>query len=415
MAVAYIVRSYPRLSQTFILNEILALERLGLRIEIFGMTDPGEPVVQSGVGEVRAPARYLDSAVRRRLWAIVAEHVRVAARSPRRYAATAAYVLRRRDLDRGYTTASRFTCFVQAVYLARLIGARNGATRIAHIHSHFAHDPTLTALLVKRLTGVPYSFTAHARDLYQTPVRALAERVHEATAVVTCCAANRRYLERAVPAGRAKLELIHHGVDVRTFHPQVNGHGPAAPLILSVGRLVEKKGFGDLIRACDLLNRRGVRFECVIYGDGPLRERLLELIEQLGLEADVRLAGARPQAELTDELARATVFALAPKVTDDGDRDGIPNVLVEAMACGLAVASTAAGGVPELVIHGRTGLLAAPGDVAGIADNLAALIGRPALRRRLGSHARKMVAEGFDVEANARRLVPILTATEGTG
>jgi glycosyltransferase involved in cell wall biosynthesis len=415
MAVAYIMRSYPRLSQTFILNEILALERLGLEIEIFGMTDPGEPITQSGVGEVRAPTRYLDSSGRRR-WAVFAEHARLAARSPRRYATTAGYVLRRRDLDRGYTTASRFTCFLQAVHLARLIGGRNGsAPRVAHVHSHFAHDPTLIALLVKRLTGVPYSFTAHARDLYQTPVRALAERVSEATAVVTCCGANRSYLERVAPKGRAKIELIHHGVDVSTFQPSADGHGSAVPLIVSVGRLVEKKGFGDLIRACDLLSDRGHRFECVIYGDGPLRERLLELIDQLGLEGRVRLAGARAQAELVAELARATVFALAPMVTDDGDRDGIPNVLVEAMACGLAVATTAAGGVPELVIHGRTGLLAAPGDVAAIADNLAALIGRPALRRRLGSRARKMVAEGFDVDANARRLVPILTTSGGTG
>jgi len=415
MAVAYIMRSYPRLSQTFILNEILALERLGLEIEIFGMTDPGEPITQPGVGEVRAPTRYLDSSGRRRRWTVFAEHARLAARSPRRYATTAAYVLRRRELDRGYTTASRFTCFLQAVHLARLISERDGSARVAHVHSHFAHDPTLIALLVKRLTGVPYSFTAHARDLYQTPVRALAERVSEATAVVTCCAANRRYLERVAPTGRAKIELIHHGVDVNMFQPSADGHGSAVPLIVSVGRLVEKKGFGDLIRACDLLRDRGHRFECVIYGDGPLRERLLELIDQLGLKGRVRLAGARVQAELVAELARATVFALAPMVTDDGDRDGIPNVLVEAMACGLPVATTAAGGVPELVIHGHTGLLATPGDVAGIADNLAALIGRPALRRRLGSRARTMVAEGFDMNANARRLVPILTTSGGTG
>jgi glycosyltransferase involved in cell wall biosynthesis len=195
----------------------------------------------------------------------------------------------------------------------------------------------------------------------------------------------------------------------------VNRHGSALPLILSVGRLVEKKGFPDLIRACDLLKRRGHRFECVIYGDGPLEGRLQELIGRLDLAADVRLAGARPQAELTAELARATAFALTPVVTADGDRDGIPNVLVEAMACGLAVASTAAGGVPELVIHGRTGLLAAPGDVRGIADNLEALLAGPALRSRLVACAREMVAEGFDVQSNARRLMPILTATEGAG
>ncbi len=410
--VAYIVRSYPRLSQTFILNEILSLERLGMRIEIFGMTDPGESLVQPGVSDVRARANYLEASLRRRWRAIAAEHLRVAARAPWRYASAAVYVLRRPDLDAGYTTASRFACFAHAVHLTRVMGTgtRGRGGRPVHVHSHFAHDPTLIALLVKRLTGVPFSFTAHARDLYQTPVRALAERVREATAVVTCCSANRSYLEQAVPEGAAKVRVIHHGIDLTAFGPAPRDGGTGTPVILSAGRLVDKKGYSHLLAACSLLQQRGHRFRCVIHGDGPLRGELLETIARLGLTQTVTLAGSRTQVELAAEMARATVFALTPIVTDEGDRDGIPNVLVEAMASGLAVTSTAAGGIPEIVIHGRTGLLAQPGDVAAIAENLHVLLTDAALRRRLGGHARDAVAEQFDAETNARELARVLDA-----
>jgi glycosyltransferase involved in cell wall biosynthesis len=414
MTVAYIVRSFPRLSQTFILNEILALERIGVRIEIFGMTDPAEAIVQEGVHEVRARARYLDRARRRSSIRIAAEHVRYAVSSPRRYTATAGYILRRPDLDTGYTTASRFTCFLDAIYVARAIRSGQAGQRIVHVHSHFAHDPTLIALLVKMLTGVPYSFTAHARDLYQTPVRALAERASQATTVVTCCDANRRYLEHAGVVPPGKVRLIHHGIDFAMPQVPTQAAGPRVPLILSAGRLVPKKGFADLIRACHVLRQRGRRFRCLIYGEGPLRRALLDLIGDLGLTAQVELAGACTQAHLLGELQRASLFALTPIVTDDGDRDGIPNVIVEAMACGLPVASTAAGGVSELVVHDDTGLLADPGDVAGIAANLEALVADAALRRRLAARGIDAVQTVFDARANARRLVEIFATEEGS-
>jgi glycosyltransferase involved in cell wall biosynthesis len=408
MAVAYIVRSYPRLSQTFILNEILALERLGLAIEIFGMSDPGEPLVQSGVARVKAPAYYLDVAARRPLAKILAEHVRVAARAPRRYAATAVYALVRRDLDRGYTTASRFACFAQAVYLARLLRSRTGAARIVHLHSHFAHDPTLIALLVKRLTGLPYSFTAHARDLYETPVRTLAERAQAATAVVTCCGANADYLRRVVPAAGGKVRVIHHGVDATLFRP--GRRTPSSPpLVLSAGRLVEKKGFGDLLRACALL-APDVRGR--ILGDGPMCADLARLVAELGLEERVELGGGFTQADLARELGRAAVFALTPVVMAAGDRDGIPNVLLEAMAAGVPVVATDVGGIPEVVVDGRTGLLCPAGDVERIASSLASLVADHRLRVRLGRAARAAVVERFDAQDGARRIADVLYERE---
>jgi glycosyltransferase involved in cell wall biosynthesis len=405
--VVYILRSYPRLSQTFILNEILALERLGLRLQIFPITNPREALVQDDVAEVRAPAHYLETALERSRAAIILEHLLVAASRPRRYLSTLAYVLRRRDVATGYAAASRFTCFIEAVYLSRFLRRERRGAPSTRVHSHFAHDPTLIALLLKRLTGLSYSFTAHARDVYQVPRSALAERMREADAVLTCCQSNLEYLSGLAPDERRKLQVMRYGIDLGTFSP---AQPPQAgvPLVVSIGRLVEKKGFGDLVAACRMLKDRGLRFRCVVYGDGPLRDELVGAVSSRGLTDEVTFAGARTQRELQGLLEQAHVFALTPCVTDDGDRDGVPNAMLEAMACGLPVVTTAVAGIPEVIVHGQNGMLAEPHDVPVIADHLAALLTDPPLRTRLGSSARSEVVANFDREANARRLASVL-------
>ena len=406
--VGYILRSYPRLSQTFIVNEIRALEQLGLKLHIFAITNPHEPLVQAQVAAVQAPVDYLEVATRRSRAALLAEHARTAVAAPRRYAATLRYVLRHRDLDAGYSAGSRWSCFAQAVYLARLL--RRKRTRagqaITHLHAHFAHDPALIALLTHMLTGISYSFTAHARDLYQVPSAALTDRIAAASAVVTCCGANVGYLDAVAPEhARGRVRLIHHGVDLQGFQPAPQPkRAPDPPLILSVGRLVEKKGFPDLLRACSRLKQAGYRFRCAIYGDGPLHAQLEDMIARLDLAGDVTLAGACRQQELVPVFQRADIFALAPFVADDGDRDGVPNVLVEAMACGLPVVATAVAGIPELVQHDRNGLLAEPHDDASLAGWLAALLDDPARRERLGTAARQTVVEHFDLRVGAQQL-----------
>jgi glycosyltransferase involved in cell wall biosynthesis len=178
-------------------------------------------------------------------------------------------------------------------------------------------------------------------------------------------------------------------------------------LILSVGRLVEKKGFPDLLHACRLLKQRGYAFRCVIYGDGPLRDALAATIARLELAGDVVLAGEHPQEALLPVFQQATVFALTPFVTSDGDRDGVPNVLVEAMACAVPVVSTAVAGVPELVQHDVNGLLVAPHDIPAIADALAALLTDEPRRARLGAAARQTVVDHFDLHAAAEQLADL--------
>jgi glycosyltransferase involved in cell wall biosynthesis len=424
--IAYILRSYPRLSQTFIVNEILSLEQLGLNIHLFAITNPHEPIVQEYVSQVRAPVEYLEDAAKRERSAVLAEHAWAEQQAPERYAATRKYVEQNADLDDGYTSASRFECFDYAVHVAGLLERERHAGRtIDHLHAHFAHDPTLIALLVHMLTGVSFSFTAHARDLVQIPPRALIGRIALATFVLTCSGTNMDYVNDVVPESlRAKVRLIHHGVNLDGFQPitqnqelsatnEPDASDSASPLILSVGRLVEKKGFPDLIAACARLRQAGQRFCCAIYGEGPLHGQLSALIERLELSDYVTLAGERGQAELIPIFQRADIFALAPFVTEDGDRDGIPNVLVEAMACGLPVATTTVAGIPELVRHGENGLMVAPRDVDALADALATLLGDQPRRERMGANARATVVAHFDLRAAARQIAMLFEQAVG--
>jgi glycosyltransferase involved in cell wall biosynthesis len=408
--IGYILRSFPRLSQTFILSEALALEERGVRLRLFPAIDPREPVVQPQVAEVRAPVRYLSTTDEAELQAA---HAWLAHHAPERYAAARDYVRRRADLDEGYVAASRFYCFDQAVLLAEQLHL---AGDVGHLHAHFAHDPTLVALLTQQLTGISFSFTAHARDLFQIPRHILVERVAAATAIVTCCGANCDYLDEVLPPElRGKVHLIHHGVNLDGFQPAPR-RDPApgeAPLILSVGRLVEKKGFPDLLRAVALLRGSGRQLRLAIYGDGPLRAELTALAEQLGIADCFELPGERPQRELVPALQTADIFALTPFVTDDGDRDGVPNVLAEAMACGVPVVSTAVSGIPELVRHGENGLLCAARDVETIAAALGRLLDDREERLRFGAAARRTVVEHFDLRTAAGRLAGLFEQAIG--
>lgn len=410
LRVGYLLRSYPRLSQTFILNEVLALEKLGVQVHIFAVTHPHEPIVQAQVAEVQAPVTYLEGAQRRRWWVILWEQLVTLLWTPYRYLSTLAYLLYHHEFDEGYTASSRFVCFLQAVYLAAILRqARQQGNPIAHLHAHFAHDPTLIAHLVQRLTGISFTFTAHARDIYQIPKRVLGERIRAAGAVVTCCATNIDYLKAAVtPADHAKLRVIHNGVNLHEFQPPSATHNAdAIPLILSASRLVEKKGYPDLLHAYQQLKAAGYRFRSLIYGDGPLQKPLAALIDDLGLQQEVQLVGACTQQELRHVLTQADIFALTPFVTADGDRDGVPTVLVEAMACGKPVVSTTVVGVPELVTHEVNGLLTAPHNVAGITTALATLLDDAAKRRQLGYAARDTVVNHFDLHAGAVQLAQL--------
>jgi glycosyltransferase involved in cell wall biosynthesis len=408
--IGYLLRSYPRLSQTFILNEILALEKIGVSLQIFALTNPHEKVVQMQVDQVQAPVHYLEESIQpRRIGNSLKEHAEVASRYFAGYLRALFYVATHRAIDQGYIASTRWECFLQAVYLICVLRSQERETgkKVDHLHAHFAHDPALIAYLVHLITGLPFTFTAHARDLYQVPEAVLIDRIRQAKGVVTCCGANLEYLNQIGPSQQSKFSLIYHGVNLKDFQPDPHSAAssvPENPIILSVGRLVEKKGFQDLLQALIMVKEKGQQFCCAIYGDGPLFQQLESWIKEHGMTNEVKLMGDRTQQELISIYQSATLFALTPMQTDDGDRDGIPNVLVEAMAIGLPVITTAVAGIPELVENNQNGLLYQSHDVEGISSGIIELLRNAEKRRQLGAAGSKKVREQFDVAQAAKRL-----------
>lgn len=386
------------------------MEKIGVSIQIFALTNPHEKIVQMQVNQVRAPVHYLDDAIRpRSVRKMLSEHVEVARLHFKGYVRSVIYIAANNDIDKGYIASGRWDCFLQAVHLIYLLVLKERRTgkKIDHLHAHFAHDPTLIAYLVHCITGIPFSFTAHARDLYQVPEKVLTDRIRQASAVITCCRANLDYLNQIAPSQQSKFSLIYHGVNLKDFQPIPDRDTNSVseyPLILSVGRLVEKKGFQDLLQALFIVTQSGERFRCTIYGDGPLCQQLERWIEEHGMAGEVRLMGDCTQQELISIYQNATLFVLTPVQTEDGDRDGIPNVLLEAMAVGLPVITTAVAGIPELVEINQNGLLYKPHDVEGISSGIVELLRNAEKRRQFGSAASKKVREQFDIAQAARQL-----------
>ena len=399
LRVAYLLKRYPRLSETFILHEMLALEAQGVSLAVYSMLDPGEATVHPDVRRLRAAVTYLPATTLAHIAGLLNAHGRWLRCNPRRYLHALRFAVLRRDVAAGLRH------FLRAGWLAYDLD-RLG---IRHLHAHFAHGPAATAQYVYLLSGIPYSFTGHAKDIYTTPTARIAARIREAAFVVTCTGFNATFLAQIVDAETARrIHRVYHGVDLTRFSPYIrhvdSDETAGIPTILAVGRLVEKKGLEYLIEACAQLCERGVRFRCQIVGVGPLKERLQAQIDARGLGEMVTFFGARTQDELVTLYGDATVMALPCVVLENGDRDGIPNVLVEAMSMELPVVSTRVSGIPELIEDGENGLLTPPRDADTLTDTLARLLGDAQLRQRLGQNARRTVMDRFELQRNARRL-----------
>ena len=410
--VIMVVRSWPRLSQSFIVDEVVAMERRGLELTIVSLARSGERRRHPQLDAMRAMVLFLDAAGANARWTRILEHARALAGAPGRYLRTLGYALFHPRLSRGYSTYSTTRCFDHAVAVAGLaFRLRRSGAGAPHIHAHFAHDPALVGMLASRLTGLTFSFTAHAEDLYRIPPASLVARVTAANAVVTCCQANAAYIARNVPRTvRPPVRVIHHGVELDRFRPARRPSRPDLTLV-AIGPLTEEHGYVDLLRACAALAESGHRFTCEVYGDGPLRRQLIELSVGFGLAGQVSFRGERSRDEIGRVLAGADIFVVTPDGATDDDADGRPNVIVDAMASGVPVVTTAIARLPELVRSGQNALVAPPGDVETIAAHLAALLTDPALRRRIGEGGRRTVEARYDVEAAASALETVF----GTG
>lgn len=400
---AYFMKRYPRLSETFILNEICAMEALGEELEIFSLLQPEPLPHHPMVMRVRASLAHLPASFGRKLVALARAHSAALAAAPTGYAR--ALALAARQSVSTPSPLSSWRQFLRAGFFATK-SRRRGVT---HLHAHFANAPAEVAELVSCMTGLPFSFTAHAKDLYLTRAALIAKRTGAAQFVATCTQYNVDYLRGILPGDQhRKVNLVYHGIDLTRFHYRSPTYAFARagtpPLILCVARLVPKKGLDDLIAACELLRASGVAFRCRIVGGGPLRADLEADIAGRGLEGFVVLEGAMIHDRLIDLFGRADLFALAPRITDDGDRDGIPNVILEAMATGVPVVSSAISGIPELVEDERTGLLAPPNDAAALALAMARLLSDPKLGQRLAAAARARLEQSFDCWCNTGAL-----------
>ena len=401
--VAYVMKRYPRLSETFILNEICAMEALGEQLEIFSLLPPEPPPHHPMVARVRAPVSHLPKTWVRKLGALARGHAAAATAAPVGYARAFAHALRLSLASPA--PLSPWRQFLRAGFFATAARRRG----ITHLHAHFANAPAAVAHLVSLMTGLPFSFTAHAKDIYLTAPHLIEGRVRAASFVATCTRYNVDHLRSILPgAQHAKISLVYHGIDLARFRYRAPSYAFAAagtpPLILCVARLVPKKGLDDLISACAALAAAGLRFRCRIIGAGPLRAQLAADIAARGIEEMVSLAGAMTHDRLIALFHDADLFVLAPRIAEDGDRDGIPNVIVEAMATGVPVVSTDISGIPELVEHERTGLLVPSNDPQALAAAMARLLREPALGQRLAAAARARLDQCFDCWQNTRAL-----------
>jgi len=310
-------------------------------------------------------------------------------RAPRAYFSAVARAFGTRDSE----MIERFT---QAGCLARRL-EEDGVT---HLHAGFVHSPGSVAWLASAMTGLPFSLASHAKDLYHSPPALLRKKLSAARVVFTCTRYNITHLKRLAEGEPIHVRHAYHGTDLSRFQ-----FGPYAqskpPVVLAVARLVEKKGLDTLVRACARLRDRGRDFRCHIIGDGPLRKPLSDMIRKYKLSRVITLEGSLDQSEVLTWYRRATVFALPCVVTVDGDRDGIPNVLIEAAACGVPLVSTPVSGIPELIEEGVSGLLVPPHEPDELANALDELLRSVVLREKLRVNARARVVKAFDVRRNA--------------
>ncbi len=402
--VCFLLKGYPRISETFISNEILELERLGFKIHIISMRHPRESFAHDHIRKIRARVDYLPSRIRPHLKVLLTHNLHLLVQAPRRYGRALRKALIRWMRTRKSAT---FKHLLQAGYLVdHLLPGSN----IVHFHAHFAHSPTSVALFASILSGTPFSFFAHAKDIYTQDIRQLREKMDMAAFVMTCT----RYNQNTLTAigSQTPVDCVYHGINLAYFFLPQKAKIPCPPYrLLTVARFTEKKGLDLVIRAMALLKQRGIDFSHTIIGEGDERKCLEQQIHALGLEHRITLTGTLTHAAVIGHYTRADLFLLGCRIAGNGDRDGIPNVIAESMAMGVPVVAPKISGIPELLVHEQTGLLVVPEDPEALARACERLLLDHPFRQRVIKTARKKVEDCFD----NKRLIPDLARIYARG
>jgi glycosyltransferase involved in cell wall biosynthesis len=394
--ITYLLLTFPKLTTTFVDREILALRESGTDVQIYALHRPKGPLSEYQKPLLDETHYVYPASLLHRIKA----QLYYAFRHPRRYFGTLAYLLTRSH-PTFLSHRRTFRHFLQGIFVTYLLHKDPGD----HIHAHFLNQSATIALIIQRMLNVPYSVTVHASgEFFATPMM-IREKLAEAKFIATCTKYNRDHLEEV---GKdlfdGKVLVNYHGLDVDKY--QRNKPKPVSPpMILSVGQLRERKGQIYLVQACGILKKRGLDFRCRIIGEGPEREAMEREIEQLDLSGKVTLAGSLPQEQVIHEYESASLFVLPTVLSESGDRDGIPNVILEAMAMELPVISTWNSAIPEVVMDGKNGLLVPPKDVIALADALEKVLTDPPFADNLASEGCRTVREQFDPQRNIQVLV----------
>lgn len=390
-----VLKGYPRISETFISNEIRLLEEMGFTIHIYSMRAPRENFAHESIKQIKAGVTYLPSSMILGLPALLWHNARLFLRMPKRYVDCLKLMWSRFKLAPKKHTWIKH--MLQGGYIMQKSVIDDGVD-IGHLHGHFAHTPTTVTMYAAMLADVPFSFTAHAKDIYTQDPRRFQDKIDLAKFVVTCTKYNERYLNRVSESGKP-VHCVYHGINLDLFSPNGRPTEAKPPYrILTVARFVEKKGLDTVLHALAKLRDEGLEFTYTLVGEGSasFNRKIRALVKELGLEDVTTLPGTITHDEVIALLCEADCFTLGCREASDGDRDGIPNVVAESMATGVPVAATDVSGVPELVTHEETGLLCPSNDVDALADILRRILTDQELRATIIPAARQKVHEVFD-------------------
>ena len=398
--VAYMMSRFPKLTETFILFEMLAAERLGERVELFPLLRYSEPVSHPEAAALVARAHYQPFLSR----AILGSQLHALRHRPRAYLGALFALMTNTVGSRNYFVGG-LAIFPKVVHMAREMEALG----VRHVHCHFSNHPAAAGFIIRRLTGIPYSFVAHGSDLH-VDRHMLPAKIREAAFAVAISEDNRaEMLEECGDWARDRIEVIHCGVDTEQLRPPAEERDPTRPFtITAIGTLHEVKGQSVLLEACRLLKEQGRDIRCRLIGAGPDEATLREQAATAGITDNVLFDGQRTRAEVIATLREVDLLAAPSVHASDGKREGIPVVLMEAMSCGLPVVASRLSGIPELVQDEVEGLLVPPGDAHALAAAIARVMDDPELRQRLGAAARAKVQRDFDLLTNTRRVVSLI-------
>lgn len=388
---AILVKRFPKLSETFVAGEIAELLRQGVELRIFSMYRPNEGMTQTTSQALLSRVTYLDEVGCREADRTLASSLACHGIDP---------VLLKHELTENTATLGELGSLI---YLSQKLN-------ITHLHAHYLSGPATLADYASRLGDTTFSVSAHAKDIYLTPPVHVLRRLEQACFVATCTSHNVANLQALSPKLAHKVHRIYHGVDAQYFCPasRVDARAKQQPEILSVGRFRHKKGFDLLIRACARLLDQGTEFRCKIVGYGEEAASLSALIDEYNLREHVELIPPINHSDVKKMMHEARVFVLPCRVSADGDRDGIPNVMLEAMACRVPVVSTSISGIPEVVETGSNGILVAPEDPVALAEAIACIFASAPLAKELSAQARNTVMESFDWTKNVGKLAELL-------